>query len=416
MEIDETERNHYKNFKGGKTMKKLIALQITLILLLTCILSACTVPESKDDIATKDSCVQGDSSVTNETVKPKEPYMLSDIELAIGTTYIYPNKDYEYIIAILTAEGQGEYIISAGNNAIGMVSDNGRWITIEPNANTVNTNTLTWNVKSQVDCLIAIENTSDIISVTVEHIQVPEKQDENTMPSIFENMINKNYKTEEEVIDAYNAFANHELHDVHKYRDYCICGFTQYHGEWYYPINISNIDWYMTYLVDFGYSETKEDADKRFQAYLDGIKGTDYEYEPGLFSFIKCFSVTKEDLYTMRDNAMIHFYYNSPESFFNPTFFPTNHQIEMLYGDYNIGFLMQELKNNSTYLHDGKLYLYSQLLFYTSDEILLEMAKQEDFRLYVDDMTEYISRGGNLGVTTSDQLKKKIERLLSEAE
>ena len=72
-------------------------------------------------------------------------YINSEEYLVVGTNDYALSADYEYTVFALEPTEIGKYFIASENALLGIVSNNGMWITTDPTAETVNLNVIEWD-------------------------------------------------------------------------------------------------------------------------------------------------------------------------------------------------------------------------------------------------------------------------------
>ncbi len=399
-------------------MKKLIALQITLILLLTAILSACGVNETTDISSNEESNAIDQTSQIEEnseydnssTVNDNPNYTVLDWCIVEGNNFIWTYEDtkFEYIVVQVATENGGKYKISSTYN-IGMVGD-GIEIEIAPNGDTIKDNQITVAPKN-MRALIAIKtNGSSTYEINVEKIVEPEE------PPVTEDPVG------ETINGITYYFENEDIADIWRHNkiihDYCTCGATTYWESheifgYYFAAEALGGN-FMGYCIDKGIvsaEEMDEFLDKIDKENKDNnIYTRPYvDYLPYAYRLIKNFNITKDDYLEYREQE-IAFAKETGYGFDNVF---TDRQIEIIFGNYSDEIVMQEFKNEFSYYHDGKLYHISGLIRYADDETLKELLKEDGFKLWLYDVKNLSSVEEIWGI---DKFLERIESLRAEME
>lgn len=100
-------------------------------------------------------------------------YVNSDELLEIGTKTYSANTDYEYNVYELAPEEIGEYTVSAENGALGIVSYNGMWVSIDPNEETVSQTSVVWECTAVGQVIwVAVKTNGATASLTVSREEI----------------------------------------------------------------------------------------------------------------------------------------------------------------------------------------------------------------------------------------------------
>ncbi len=370
-------------------MKKLIALQITLILLLTSILSACSgeenanPPETSDVISTDDEISATDEKEKICTVHAER--------FRLGENDYIVDMNYDYTIFGFSPSEEGIYIITGEDGTLFDVSTDGEIFGYRSkNYLLENVNKSHYELKIDFDelvgefCWFAVKNDQEIISVNIE-------LSEEEFP------VNRKY------FDLYNEKAPEQAGRF-KTHDYCYCG--AHHsrsGYEYRDAFLGDKD----FIIDYGYATEEE-----YQAYAERVNEVDYANAdtvletgwtspPPLYIAIKEFNIKKEDYLEHREK-LYEFYL---ETGLSAERILSEREIEILFGDYDLETVMRELKLDINYYYNGGIFTPNNL-YRVSDELLKEMMKEDDFYLYLFDME-------NLGVKNPSD---RVEALKAEME
>jgi len=392
-------------------MKKILILLTTLILLLTCVLTACSGGENNTDEKTSqdDNSVNEESSVPEETKKPVQNYMLLTTSIVLGNNNLCQYEDYEYTVFQFNEHNfnseKGKFILTTKGPLMGIVGDDGVNVTVEPSEETVNSSTIViednGEVKPTYFIAVRIRYCASIV-VTFEPDEPVEPE-----PEIGTTINGVTYYFENE--DIRNVWQGEVL--AH---DYCTCGAT---GYWYsdeicgYTIFSDYDSQLRDYFIKNG-SITSEEYEEFESLYQHrGLNNRDsyISYLPYVYQFIKYFDITKEDFLEFQ-KQQIRF---AQESGYIRDGMFTERQLEILFGDYSDEVVMREFKNEFTYYKDGKLYDISTLSKYADDELLKELLKEDDFRLWLYDVRNL---GYGVYVPISTDFLNRIDTLLAEME
>ncbi|MBR5279143.1 MAG: dockerin type I repeat-containing protein [Clostridia bacterium] len=97
-----------------------------------------------------------------------ENYVNSDVSLEVGTNDYDVSMMYQYTIFDFTPSEIGKYTISSNNAVLGIVSYNGMWVTIEPSADTVDSNSIEWECTSEGQSIwVAVMADTNVATITV---------------------------------------------------------------------------------------------------------------------------------------------------------------------------------------------------------------------------------------------------------
>lgn len=95
-------------------------------------------------------------------------YALSATALSVGKADYVMESGYEYTAFVFKPTEKGKYTITSDNSKIGIISYNGMWATVNPSADTVNSNQLEWNCSSVGQKIwIAVGCESEFVSISV---------------------------------------------------------------------------------------------------------------------------------------------------------------------------------------------------------------------------------------------------------
>ena len=115
-----------------------------------------------------------------------ENFETSIIELSLGGKSYNVNKAHDYAIFSFTPDEEAEYTFIAKNTVIGIVSYNGMWVTNEPSAETINTNTVKWECTDVAQNIwLAAKSDKSPIAIIVEKKKIEKVEIEET---IYQNV------------------------------------------------------------------------------------------------------------------------------------------------------------------------------------------------------------------------------------
>lgn len=137
------------------TMKKLLSLLMAVILTVT---PMAVLAEAADPVSL-------------------ENYVQSDESLSVGTKEYRMVPDCIYTVFYFEPTEIGNYIFTASNGLVALVSYNGMWVTIEPTAETVTENSFEWECRSVGQSILVAVITDDAtvnLSVEKEEIVIVE--------------------------------------------------------------------------------------------------------------------------------------------------------------------------------------------------------------------------------------------------
>ena len=392
-------------------MKKLTNLLMAFILVLSCVLTACTNNCPPADVS--DNNEQSNSTPSNENLSSdsaskndiaEENYIETDIQLALGANHITLYGKYEYIIVNFDL-GDGDYKISSDDSLIGVVNEE----EFEESLDLVSDNEITFSGLNK-NKLIAVKSRYkwDVATITVEAVTAEIKHTET-----FEELKNGEYKTDVDLLNAYYDYQQLTGEALYKNHDYCSCGSVEYNGweYWQYGVNAGGVQ-VLDYLVEYNYAESAEQASEKYDSFTLDFRA------PALYRWVKCFNITKEDLYKMRNQYIIDRYkLGDEQEYFDEDIFTTDRQIEILYGDYSPETIMKELKDYCAFYYDMKLYVMDDLVDRVSDELLWQMLQTDEMKIYLTDMQDLQKRGVDIGDEhTLGQLLNRIEALRAKME
>ncbi len=110
--------------------------------------------------------------------------------LQVGTANYGIDANYQYTIYSLAPEEDGKYTVSSESALIAIVSYNGMWVTIEPSADTVNSNSFVWECTGVgQEIWIAVKCDADVADITITR--------EDREVTIIENVVYENKVTPE---------------------------------------------------------------------------------------------------------------------------------------------------------------------------------------------------------------------------
>lgn len=95
-------------------------------------------------------------------------YALSETLLSDGTNEYALDTTYEYTVFALEPDAVGTYYIACEDTPLGIVSYNGMWVSIEPSAETVTENVVSWDCTGVGQSIwIAVKGSGDTATITV---------------------------------------------------------------------------------------------------------------------------------------------------------------------------------------------------------------------------------------------------------
>lgn len=95
-------------------------------------------------------------------------YINSEEYLVVGTNDYALSADYEYTVFALEPTETGKYFIASENALLGIVSNNGMWITTDPTAETVNLNVIEWDCTAVGQSIwVAAKGEGETVTITV---------------------------------------------------------------------------------------------------------------------------------------------------------------------------------------------------------------------------------------------------------
>lgn len=104
-----------------------------------------------------------------------ENYVYYGTYLSMGSADYTMSELYEYTLFGFMPEETGEYTFEVADGTIGIVSYNAMWVTVQPNADTITENSVSWNctgVGQEIWLAVTTENAAANITVTSEASQV----------------------------------------------------------------------------------------------------------------------------------------------------------------------------------------------------------------------------------------------------
>ena len=158
-------------------------------------------------------------------------------------------------------------------------------------------------------------------------------------------------------------------------------------------------------IVEYGYTtedkwyEFVAEVNAEWAIVMENISQTGYTLLPDIYICFKHFNVKKEDYLEYREKQ----YEEYLETGLDAPYILSEREVEVLFGDYSSETVMMELKSTTGYYFKGGIFTPDDFRN-VSDELLMEMMKEDDFCLYLFDMQ-------NLGVHNPSQ---RVETLKSQ--
>lgn len=149
-------------------------------------------------------------------------YAESGEYLVVGDNTVVVDGGYEYTIYTFEPTEEGEYTFTSDNSVMGIVSNNGMWVTVESVADAVNSNEFSWECTAVGQSIwVAVQAETNIANITITRAEL-DTSDE--IPWVdYENMVTPEAFTyegdadklvyvdaEDDVDDSMNVYYNDE--------------------------------------------------------------------------------------------------------------------------------------------------------------------------------------------------------------
>lgn len=130
---------------------------------------------------------EGDDVIGGDSGEEEVNYVNSSDYLTVGENACIVDTGYEYTVYTFEPTEDGKYTFTSNNSVMGIVSNNGMWITTAPSAETVNANEFSWECDDVGQSIwVAVKADTNIANITITREDL-DKSDE-VQWTIYENI------------------------------------------------------------------------------------------------------------------------------------------------------------------------------------------------------------------------------------